>query len=94
MLAPTHGLGVPVLPSQAAAVTRDPASSPEVGSPVSGHQPQEVLSLLLGVEADQLHPLAPAVRHAAVPVKVVPPVPPGQEVVLALVLIIAFGSGS
>ena len=94
MLAPTHRLGVPVLPSQAAAVTRDPASSPEVGSPVSGHQPQEVLSLLLGVEADQLHSLAPAVRHAPVPVKVVPPVPPGQEVVLALVLIIAFGSGS
>lgn len=94
VLAPAHGLGVPVLPGQAAAVPRDPASGPEVGRPVSGHQPQEVLSLLLGVEADQLHPLAPAVRHAPVPVKVVPPVPPGQEVVLALVLVIAFGSGS
>jgi len=93
VLAPAHRLGLPVLPGQAPAVPGDPAPGPEVGGAVRGDQPEEVLRLLLGVQADQLHPLAPAVGHAPVPVKVVPPVPPGQEVVLALVLIIAFGSG-
>ena len=93
MLAPGHGLCLPVLPSEAPGVPGEAASSPEVGRPVSGHQPEEVLGLLLGLEADQLHPLAPAVGHAPVPVKVVPSVSPGQKVVLALVLIIAFGSG-
>lgn len=93
VLASGHGLCLPVLPSEAPGVPGDAASGPEVGRPVCGHQPQEVLGLLLGVEADQLHALAPAVGHAPVPVKVVPPVSPGQKEVLALVLIIAFGSG-
>jgi len=93
VLAPAHRLSLPVLPGQAAAVPGDPAPGPEVGGPVSRDQPEEVLRLLLGVQTDQLHPLAPAVGHAPIPVKVVPPVSPGQEVVFALVLIIAFGSG-
>jgi len=93
VLASRHGLCLPILPSEAPRVPGDPASGPEVGSTVCGHQPQEVLGLLLGVEADQLHALAPAVGHAPIPVKVVPSVPPGQKIILALVLIIALGSG-
>ena len=92
MLASAHGLRLPVLPGDAPRVARHAASGPEVGSAVSGDQPEEVLGLLLGVQAHQPHPLAPAVGHAPVPVKVVPPVPPGQEVVLALVLIVPLGS--
>ena len=50
MLAPGHGLCLPVLPSEAPGVPGDAASGPEVGRPVCGHQPQKVLGLLLGVE--------------------------------------------
>lgn len=92
VLSPGHGLSLAILPAQGATISGQLAASPEIWSTVGGHQSEEVLRLLLAVQGDHLHALGPAVLHASAPVKVVPVVPPGQQIVLAFILIVSLGS--
>ena len=64
---------------------------PEVGFPLPGEQAQEVIGLLLGVEADQPHALRGAEPLAARPVKVTPAHPPGHQVAPTGELVVPLG---
>ena len=93
MLPPGDALSLPVLPGESPGVPGDLTAGPEVGSPVRGHQSEEVLGLLLGVQGDHLHALGLAVLSATIPVKVVSMISPGQKVTLSLPLVISLWLG-
>lgn len=82
-------IGLATWPAETPGIPAHLTPGPEVRRPVCGEQPQEVLSLLLVVQADQLHALRLAEPHPTRPVKVVSAHPPGEEVALSLELVVA-----
>jgi len=89
-----HRLRRTILPAEGAGVCADLPPGPEVGGPVPPHQAQEVLSLLLGVQGDQLHALRFAVFDSVVPAEVVTAGPPGEQVALSAPLVVTLGLSS
>lgn len=89
VLSSCNRLSLATWPTETARVSAHLTPGPEVGRPVRGEQPQEVLGLLLVVQADQLHALRLAEPHTARPVKVVSAHPPCEKVTLSLELVVS-----
>merc|ERR1712117_681197 len=90
MLPSGYRLCLPVSPGEGARVPGDLARGPEVRGPVCGDKAQEVLSLFFVIQGDQLHAFRLAEADTATPVKVVSSHPPGEEIVIALPLVVSF----
>merc|ERR1712117_75151 len=90
MLPSGYRLCLPVSPGEGARVPGDLARGPEVRGSVCGDKAQEVLSLFFVIQGDQLHAFGLAEADTATPVKVVSSHSPGEEIVIALPLVVSF----
>jgi len=94
VLSSTDALLPSVLPAEVPLVRGDAAAGPEVRRVVGLHLPQEVLDLGGGVHGDHPHPTAGAVLTGLSPREGIPSLPPAEQVVPPLPLVVPTPSGA
>ena len=86
-------LGSSILPVQEGLVRSHPAAGPDAGDALGPDEAEDVFSLQGVVERDDSHPVTTAVLLGRLPGEPSVSLPPGQEISLALKVVVASAGG-